>query len=400
MGWANWTRKAAETFGVAVAALGVDLNSTRIRAMSGEAGRPPRPMPLDDPLDELPLAVSLEQRTPEVGQAALAVERRTPHLAAFDFLNEINLPRRWEAGRHSLTAAELMSLVLARVRPAVPRTDNVTLALPAYFTTAKATALAQVMERAKLPVRGSLVLPLALVGASDLPERRPSQTLVIDCDDHALTASLVQIEKNQARMLAASVQPRLNLRAWKDRLLAGLSDRCVRVCRRDPRDSAAAEQALYEQIDGALDQIRQSQRVEIVVRSTHWYQNLLLSGDDFTGFCTGLLKPTLAAVRELVQSSVPEPPQAVWLTHAVGRLPGLSAALHANMAERTGLAVLPPDAGARAAVIMAGRWVRDELPRTHLDSIVMLPETPARDFAPPQYRASNASAIRGARKDR
>src|SRR5262249_16857764 len=206
-----------------------------------------------------------------------------------------------------------------------------------------------------------------------------SQTLIVDCDDHALTASLVQIEKNQARLLATSVQPRLNLRAWKDRVLAGLADRCVRVCRRDPRDSGAAEQAPYEQIDSARDPLRQSPGVELVVRSTHWYQNLILSSDDFGGFCGSLLKPTLGVVRELVQSAAPEPPQAVWLTHAAGRLPGLSAALHANMAERTGLAVLPPDAGARAAVVMAGRWVRDELPRTHLDSIVMLPGAPARE---------------------
>jgi hypothetical protein len=400
MGWVNWTRKAVEPFGSSAAALGFDLNSTRLRAMSAEAGRPPRPVVLDEPLDDLPLAVSLESRAPEVGRAALGLERRTPHLAAFDFLNDINVPRKWEAGRHALTASELLTLVIARLRPVVPRSDNTTLALPVYLTPAKVTALVHVMDRAKLPVRGSLLLPLALIAASDLPERRPSQILVIDCDDHAFTGSLVQIEAHQARLLSTTVQPRLNLRAWKDRLLGGISDRCVRVCRRDPRDSGGAEQALYEQIDGALDQVRQAQRVELVVRSTHWYQNLIFSGDDFAGFCAGLLKPALGAVRDLLQSAAPEPPQAVWLTHAAGRLPGLSAALHQNMAERTGLAVLPPDAGARAAVTMAGRWARDEMPRTHLDAVVMLPEAPARDSAPPQYRANNASAIRGAREKR
>jgi hypothetical protein len=400
MGWVNWTRKAAEPFGTSAAAVGLDLNSTRLRAMSGDAGRPPRAVPLDEPLDDLPLAVSLEQRTPEVGRAGLAIERRTPHLAVFDYLNEINLPRRWDANRHSFTAADLFSLVLNRIRPICPRSDNLTLVLPVYLTPAKVAALAQVMERNKMPVRGSVLLPLALVGASELPERRPSLTLIVDCDDHALTASLVQIEPNQARLLATSVQPKLNLRAWKDRLLAGISDRCVRVCRRDPRDSAAAEQALYEQIDGALDQQRQSPRVEMVVRSTHWYQNLILSAEDFAGFCGGLLKSTLTAVRELMQAAAPEPPQAIWLTHAASRLPGLSAILHANMAERTSLTTLPPDAGAKAAVIMAGRWARDQMPRTHLDAVIVLPESPARGAAPQQYRANNATAVRGARKER
>src|SRR5688572_16104657 len=110
MGWVNWTRRATESFGASAATLGLDLNSTRLRAMSGEAGRPPRPVPLDEALDELPLAVSFENRTPEVGRAALALERRTPHLTAFDFLNDINLPRRWDGGRHSFTAADLMLL--------------------------------------------------------------------------------------------------------------------------------------------------------------------------------------------------------------------------------------------------------------------------------------------------
>ena len=41
MGWINWTRKAADSFGMSVASLGLDLNATRFRAMSGETGRPP-----------------------------------------------------------------------------------------------------------------------------------------------------------------------------------------------------------------------------------------------------------------------------------------------------------------------------------------------------------------------
>src|SRR5262249_45251406 len=76
MGWVNWTRKAAEQFGMAAAALGLDLNSTRLRAMSGETSRPPRPVPLDDALDELPLAVRLENSTPQIGRAAPPMVRR------------------------------------------------------------------------------------------------------------------------------------------------------------------------------------------------------------------------------------------------------------------------------------------------------------------------------------
>ncbi len=164
-----------------------------------------------------------------------------------------------------------------------------------------------------------------------------------------------------------------------------------RVCRRDPRDSAAAEQALYEQIDDSLDRIRHGQKLELTVQSTHWYQNLHLQADDFDAFCAAQAKQAAVSLRELVQSLTPEPPQAIWLTHTAGRLPGLADALHSNMAERTGLAVLSPDAGARAAIVLASRWARDELPRTHLDTVVLLPEMPARESSRPAYRENNTT---------
>jgi hypothetical protein len=392
MGWVRWSRKGSEPFQVGAGTVGADLNATRLRAMSCATGQPPKAIPLDDPFEDLPLAVSLERRPPELGRAAHALERKTPHLTCFGFLNEINQPRRWEIGRRSVDAADLLALVFERFRAVCPKPDNFTLALPVYLNTQKVTALANVIDKAKLSLRGSVLLPLALLAAADPSERRPAFTLIVDVDDHALTGSLVHCEANQARLLGTTVQPRLNLRAWKDRILNSLADRCVRVCRRDPRDSAVAEQALFEQLDDALDRLRDGQKVDLTVRSTHWYQNLILQPDDFDGYCAPMARQTVAALQELLQAHSPEPPQAVWLTHAAGRLPGLAAALHSHMAERTGVAVLPADAGARAAVALAARWARDELPRTHLDAVVLLPEGPAREQSRPAFRENNGAA--------
>src|SRR5262249_20832190 len=184
-------------------------------------------------------------------------------------------------------------------------------------------------------------------------------------------------------------QPRLSLHVWKDRILNALADRCVRTCRRDPRDSAAAEQTLYDQIDDALDRIRQGQKVTLNIRSTHWYQDMIQQTDDFDGYCSAQVKQSVAALMELAQTA-PEPPHAVWLTHDAARLPGLIPALNENMAELTGLAVLPPDAGARAPVTLAARWIRDELPRTHLDGAILLPEGPTREPRSPRRDGNGA----------
>src|SRR5437763_733306 len=74
--------------------------------------------------------------------------------------------------------------------------------------------------------------------------------------------------------------PRLNLQAWKTRLLDAVADRCVRHSRRDPRDSAPSEQMLYEQLDGALDACRQGRSVELVIEAAHWYQNVILGPEE------------------------------------------------------------------------------------------------------------------------
>ncbi|QJW95494.1 hypothetical protein [Frigoriglobus tundricola] len=72
-----------------------------------------------------------------------------------------------------------------------------------------------------------------------------------------------------------------------------------------------------------------------------------------------------------------EPPRAVWLTDAAGRLPGLVRAVHANTPEGTAVEVLPPNALAAAAAALVPRWLAGELPRAHLDSTIPLAPTPA-----------------------
>jgi hypothetical protein len=334
----------------------------------------------------LPVAVAVDGETPEVGRAAWNISRRLPHMTCFDFLNALGQPREWRCGKDSLTATELLALIFERFRAVSPRPDHLTLVLPPYLSMAKVSTVANLLAKVNLPVRGSAVLPLALLAATD---GRPPLTLVVDVDEHALTGAIVQCESNQARLLSIAVQPRLNQRVWKDRILNALADRCVRTCRRDPRDSAVAEQALYDQIDDALDRMRQGQKVTLNIRSTHWYQDMIQQTDDFDGYCSAQVKQSVAALLELSQTA-PEPPNAVWLTHDAARLPGLISALNENMAERTGLAVLPPDAGARAAVTLAARWIRDELPRTHLDGAILLPEGPTRETRSPRRDGNGA----------
>src|SRR5262245_52125770 len=392
MGWVNWSRKPAQDAkGEPVRLIGIDLNAGRARA-AAERSAKNRLILLDDPQPELPLAISLERRTAEAGRIGLALRRRLPHLSITNFLPLLGQPHEWIGGRHRLDAIAALSVFMERLRGLCAPYEGVAFALPGYLGLAQVSKFVQVAQKARVKLNGTAggALALAVDRAKDLlsdagpiqsppgwvvPMHRslgnpPSATVVVlEADEHALTGTVVRIDTEQAKVLACTSWPRAGLKAWRDRILDALADRCIRLCRRDPRDSAEAEQALYDQIDEALDRIRHGQRVALSVRSTHWYQDLIHTPEEFEAFCTPLLRVAVDGVRDLASNpALAEPPRAVWLTHDAARLPGLLSAVHQHMSERTAVSVLPPDAIASAAASLSERWKTGELPHVHLDT--------------------------------
>jgi hypothetical protein len=370
MVWANWSRKPAAVEARAV--VGLDLNAGRARAVYGPAaGATPRPLPLDDPHPDLPLAVSLERRSPEVGRAGSGLVRRLPHLVCRDFLPALGHAREWRAGRHRLDPASATRLVAERLRQPLSGQHALAVVLPAYLTLPQVTLLTGALEHARLPVLGTATVPLAL--AATATDAHLATALVADIDDHAFTWTVLSGDDGQGRTLAGLTLPAVGMRAWLDRLLDAVADRCVRLCRRDPRDSAPAEQHLYEQLDAALGQLRPGHPVALSVRTTQWYQELSLAPEELDGFCAPLARQAVDGLRQVLaqaHAAVPAmaPPDVVWVTPDAARLPGLVAALGQHLPEPTAVRALPADAVARAAHALAGHWLRGDLLRGHLDA--------------------------------
>ncbi len=387
MGWGSWSRKSQDPV-AAREPLGVDLNASRARAAHGRAGRN-KIFVLDEPLADLTLAVSLEKKDAEVGLSALALCRRMPHVVCSGYLPVLGKPQEWKSGRHSLTSESALGLAFDRLRTACQGHDGFGLALPTYLTVHQVGLLQSVAERAKLNIRGTITTPLALAaerathllhGQTGEAETKPSRSssptsvLIVECDDHGLTATVVRLSEDEVRTLASVAFPRLGTKFWRERLLDAISDRCVRLCRRDPRDSADAEQLLFAQLEEGMDRAKLGQKVSMSIRSTHWYQDLLLAPSDLDAFCAPLCRQAAEEIRNLLSHvNEPEPPLAVWLTHDAGRLPGLAAALHHNMTEQTNVRVLHPEAAAAATANLVERWTSGELPRTHSDLVIPLP---------------------------
>src|SRR5262245_50864391 len=96
--------------------VGLDLNASRARAVSGATDSQPLALLLEGTSEELPVALSLEDRQVEVGSPGLSLCRRLPHLACLDFLGCLGTDRQWFSGRRRLDAAGALGSVLDHLR--------------------------------------------------------------------------------------------------------------------------------------------------------------------------------------------------------------------------------------------------------------------------------------------
>lgn len=384
--------------------IGFDVNACRIRAVNN-TGESPQPLSFDEGKCELPMAVSLEGRRPQAGWPGVRLCRTAPHLACLNFLPSLGESRQWSAGRHRLDAVQAAWLVLERLTSSFKQAEGTVLAAPAYLSDTQLSILTALFEKSRLHVLGTVASPLAVALATYAEHPWAGPAFVLDADQHGLTVAVVSVEGHQARLLDAQVLPDLSLRAWKERLLNAIADHCIRQSRRDLRDSASAEQSVYEQLDDLLDVSQRGQMMELLVQAGSWYQNLILQPEDLASFCAPLVRQAVIALRSLrVALDSVQPSNMVLLSASAGRLPGLAGALEAEVEEAmgncgeeeedfgeglleegcgwaAGIHVLGHDAAAQAALNLAARIRRGDLPGGHLD-VAPLPAQQPLDAGP------------------
>jgi len=400
MGLINWLRRSADEPDPQYDPHpGLDLTASRVRAAAKSL------IPLErltsGSTSDLSLAVSMQNRTAVIGEPGLSIARTLPHLVCRDWLPGLTQGTTREVGRHRFEPEMPLDLMCERLASGLSKAEEIVLAVPVWMTPAQVTQVIAAATKAKLPIRHTLLAPLAIAaeraaaviheaaraalpGTRRFPLRSDGSAgavsaMVIDIDTHGLNISLLHVDEAAVRLISSGVVHRLNSRIWEDKLLDAIADRCIRVCRRDPRDSAEAEQRLFGQLETCLDRAFHGQSATFNIRTDTWYQDLSFSPEDLAGLCVPLVQSAVKAVRELLaegQENVPA--SVIWLTADAGRLPGLTSALHAWTSERTSIATLPPEAVASAAANLRTRWKVGELPRIHLDKLLPLP-APAKD---------------------
>jgi hypothetical protein len=376
--------------------VGLDLDATRARAVQGPSAGSAITLRLEGEDPELPLALSLEGRQPAVGRAGLALSRRLPDSACTDFLASLGTARTWASRRQRVDAARAVGLVFDALARAFGKTVGVAASVPPYLSADQTDLLVRLAERARWRLLATLPAPLAAALAAPVYLPWSGLALVLDADDHALTCSAVAVEHDRARLLATRAVPQLARGAWLGRLLDGIAHRCVRQNRRDPRESAEAEQSLYDQLLALLDDPPGDRPADLVLQTSQWYQRLALAPAEWTGFCAPLVRQAVAEATAFLQAAAGDGPAgAVLLTPAAGRLPGLPAALAEALGQKQAAPPPPPadeedfgegllqdgpvtagpvhvlgaDALARAAHEVAVRVHRGDLPAGPLESV-------------------------------
>lgn len=344
--------------------LGLDLNATRVRAVRGPLGDYPTVAMLEPPRAELPLVLSLEGRTPALGSAGLRLCRRAPQLAWQNFLprlGEAAAPgRHWLDGRRRIDPDMAMTQVCQHLARLCKGIQGATLAVPAYLSDEQVARLLTLADQAGLPVLGSIAAPLAAALAAHAEQSWFGSCVVLDIDDQALTLTSVAAAEGQAQILDSHTLPGLGLRVWQERLLNALADGYILDSRWDPRESPAAEQALFDQLDEILDAAQAGRITKVTAQAGQRYQNLLLHSHDPAAFCNALRRQTLAEVYALFAGPWPSGvPGVVLVTAAAARLPGLVAALQISMPQWTP-AALPPGKASYTGLEDFGNGLLDE----------------------------------------
>lgn len=368
MVWSVWNHRPSSDL-----ACGLDINSGWVQAASGRAGTLAQPLRLTDTEEVMHLAIDLSGRQPQVGAAALAHRRRSPHLLCAGFLPQIGHDRSWSHGRHRLDAAAAWSHAAFALSKLLNHCNAVYATVPTYLAAPQVQVIRNGMESAKLPLAGSTILPLAMAAIQDM---KRGMALVLDADDHSVSWSLISMDANLVTLVASTNVPHHGIRGWVDRLLDYSSDRCIRVSRRDPRDSAQAEHAIDQQLTDHILSSRHTRPLKVEMRTEQWFQSLTLSPEEIDRACSSLARTVAQAVLPCLTEAT-SPPEVLWVTALASRLPGLAGAVARVLPERTRVETIGPRAPAEAALALAVRRVHGDLPAGHLDTALPRPRAAA-----------------------
>lgn len=354
----------------------VDFTADRIWAWSGAPGQIPQIVPLESADPELPLAVAVAGRELRAGRWAWQRVRCLPHRVCRHFLPRLGQACVWDLGPYRLTPEGALRTVLLRMRPHLVGSRGVVLSVPGYLHREQVSLLARLGVEAGLPILGAVPRAGAVALAANPSGLAPSVGVVVDVDDHALLCCAVEWGAQELLIRPPWILTGLGLRVWREQVIRCVAEECIRLCRRDPRDSPEADQSVFDQTDDVLEQSSQSRAAVVRVRAVDWYQEVTICPEAVAAGCAILGRQAADAIwRYLLRATTRNEEPAVWFTADAARLPGLAAAFYARSSEQVPISMIALSDVGRAIHALAGRIDSGELAPGYLETALPLPSS-------------------------
>lgn len=336
--------------------IALHLDSTRARAAClGPSGVM---VPVLDPMGQvaMPMVVAEGHRGELVsGRQAAMLALDHPSRWSGHFLPNIGAAR---FGRHGADTARLLELSLEPMKRIRKRDSIVSMTAPAYLDDSLLTVTARAVESAGWKVRVASSSALALWCAAREQAAAPSG-IVCECDEHAMSLSLVAENGDRVSVHAVRVLRNLSLSAWRKCIVSGLADATVRSIRRDPRADSRLDGTLARHAASWLDEEAPPARpTALELNGNGWNAKLTITPGQVIDWCAPLLRLLGKAISELQAVAGATGPAKALILASTARLPGVSRlaeSLHENW-----LGPLHPDAQLEAQAGWLGAVNRGE----------------------------------------
>ena len=398
--------------------LGLDLNATRVRAVSGTAGDFAYLLPLQPPHEDLPMMVNSEGKSPTIGHPVLRMCRERPHAVYKHFLpylGEVPDDPNGSQVRHHQTDCEYaLALVFDHLFNHSEQHQGMYLSLPPYLGPHQVFLLREITQSAQVPIVCTITNPLAVSLSAFAENHWSKNALVVDVDDHALWLAWVRADNENMNLIDVVCYPKLGLAVRKKKLLSILADLCIKDCRRDPLHCPTLEQALYLQLDSVMEECALHRTAQVPLQKGTWHHQASLDPELLKTLFASFTQPVLSELAGALQKHIPsDENRTILISAQASVLPGLMASLEEyqeyllfrnkprlkaaevdeedfgeNLLEDSEfddsprLVVLPTDAAARGAHLLAEMWEKGRLEDEHLTTIVPLPAIQTAETGP------------------
>lgn len=234
----------------------------------------------------------LNEQGIETGEPARAAAWLQPQASYNQYwrqLNQTPLPARQAWARHH---ADIAFAQLKQLHQQADCPDQLLIAVPGSFSDAQLSLLLGLASALPVEVAGLIDSGLAACLYN------PQDTLLVDMQLHQSVLTLCRYQQGQLAVSRQELIPDVGLQTLYSSVAQYISRRLIEDFRYDPLHSSSAEQAIYDQLPGWLQQLASQQELAVTLPSPQGELVLVLRKQAVASLLSARLEHVLAMLKQ------------------------------------------------------------------------------------------------------